>query len=662
MADLVTNLYDFNDDSMQRLMKDLNYMFTHLDERNVKRLYTEYCNIQSEDGETVISGPLLTMLDGAGTKRLEMGWDSVSGEFKFSIYDSTGGAAVELDSTGDAVFRGKINTAKDIYIGERAFIGWGGNTNLPEHASTKRGIYFLNPGSTQYVGSLYTTMWRYQSVGDTSPSLHLQSSGNLTLLSQRYMQLGVGDSASTTPSRIFITNTKYVITMLEWDASDDARISTDYGIYMGEKGIIPMYHGATHTVDKEIICTEDLEYDYVDSECRQFYVRNTKTIALPSTAWSIGVSADCDLSLSTNRLIGRGAKLKVKNSSANVMEIYLAISAVNLTESYDGTTFSTGIDKIVLIAYIDDPTAVQSVGPYAYLGQSSAACNIYYFNNQTFTTGWNILINDISPSSVIGAPDMTAVTWIKLGWKAVENSSGHYIIFDHLGLHRGSTMVYTSQYHDFMDYYSTGYKIYQNTYCFPFYDYPFSDNNCISLNGTTKNERMLTIGYNVPYFRSELEYTNLRSNCSPCIHYTINDNSTSRGFVETYVTSGYLILRGADIYGTTFGRKLAVDYGFSPEYQCIIGLKKSNYYDYTASYGSYAAYFYLNNFPNTYREIHSFFGPELEDVGYIPDIYYSEHKGTLHIGAAESGIGALITRATVKKSRKPINWRYTAKA
>ena len=42
MADLVNNLYEFSDDTMQRLMKDLNYMFTHLDERNVKRLYTEY--------------------------------------------------------------------------------------------------------------------------------------------------------------------------------------------------------------------------------------------------------------------------------------------------------------------------------------------------------------------------------------------------------------------------------------------------------------------------------------------------------------------------------------------------------------------------------------------------------------------------------------------
>lgn len=88
----------------------LNWLLKHLDHLNVKQLYTEYCNIQSEDGETIIKGPVLEMYDKQATPvlRLRQGYDPVTGNFVFELYNATGGQTVYIDSNGNAVFTGSI--------------------------------------------------------------------------------------------------------------------------------------------------------------------------------------------------------------------------------------------------------------------------------------------------------------------------------------------------------------------------------------------------------------------------------------------------------------------------------------------------------------------------------------------------------------------------
>ena len=96
-------------DQLIKLNRGLTYLFNHLDHANVKRLYTEYCDIRSKAGETVIDGPTLEMkAAGSTTIRLRMGWRPASTAFVFQLYNSTGVQTVGIDSSGDGTFTGTI--------------------------------------------------------------------------------------------------------------------------------------------------------------------------------------------------------------------------------------------------------------------------------------------------------------------------------------------------------------------------------------------------------------------------------------------------------------------------------------------------------------------------------------------------------------------------
>jgi len=96
-------------DHLAKLTKTLNYALNHLDDDNVRRLYTNYCQIKSEGGETEIDGPLLVMkAAGSTTIRLLAGYASSTGDFVFSLYNEDGAQTVGINSTGDATFTGEI--------------------------------------------------------------------------------------------------------------------------------------------------------------------------------------------------------------------------------------------------------------------------------------------------------------------------------------------------------------------------------------------------------------------------------------------------------------------------------------------------------------------------------------------------------------------------
>lgn len=109
MAKMGLPVYEFNEDGFNKMRKDLNFLFKNLDHSNVKRLYTEYCDIQSENGETIISGPLMTMLGtGSTTVRMKLGYDEVTDDFIFNLFNTAGVTTISLDANGDALFTGTI--------------------------------------------------------------------------------------------------------------------------------------------------------------------------------------------------------------------------------------------------------------------------------------------------------------------------------------------------------------------------------------------------------------------------------------------------------------------------------------------------------------------------------------------------------------------------
>lgn len=125
-------------DEIAKMRKELTWLLYHQDHVNVKRLETEYCDIRSHDGETVIDGPKLLMYDRQATPqlRLRAGYDEVTGDFLFELYNKAGVKTVGIDSNGDATFTGSI-TSSTITGGTIRTAATGGRIELTESGLTQ---------------------------------------------------------------------------------------------------------------------------------------------------------------------------------------------------------------------------------------------------------------------------------------------------------------------------------------------------------------------------------------------------------------------------------------------------------------------------------------------------------------------------------------------
>jgi len=145
------------EDTIAMLKRTLNWLMANLDHDNVKRLYTEYCSIQSANGETQIDGPVLKMSDKQTVPvlRLQMGYDSVQAKFVFEIYDPNGKKSVYLDENGTQVLDGQLlitylakvllHAYKDTYGGVLKIFDIGGNLNAKIGVESGAGV---NTGGT----------------------------------------------------------------------------------------------------------------------------------------------------------------------------------------------------------------------------------------------------------------------------------------------------------------------------------------------------------------------------------------------------------------------------------------------------------------------------------------------------------------------------------
>ena len=145
MAEFNFSLTDGNPDELAKLNKTLNWLMANLDHDNVTRLYTEYCSIQSENGETVIDGPLLKMTGGTTTIRLKMGKEG--NDFIFALYNNLGVQTVGLNSSGNII--SDYMTANHITVLEDLVVSGVGTIN-PSITLDVDGQY--NTGTKMYIG------------------------------------------------------------------------------------------------------------------------------------------------------------------------------------------------------------------------------------------------------------------------------------------------------------------------------------------------------------------------------------------------------------------------------------------------------------------------------------------------------------------------------
>lgn len=101
-------------------------------------LYTNLCTIMSANGKLTIENSLITMQDENNIVRFECGYKN--GKYVFCLYDATGEQNVYINSSGEAVFAGSINTKKDTTVGSRLNLQTTENVGEPQEPA----INFIN--------------------------------------------------------------------------------------------------------------------------------------------------------------------------------------------------------------------------------------------------------------------------------------------------------------------------------------------------------------------------------------------------------------------------------------------------------------------------------------------------------------------------------------
>jgi hypothetical protein len=91
------------------------------------------------------------------TLRLRAGYNSFSSDFVFELYDADGSLAIGLNSTGQVIVSGNIQTPKDVYVGKRLIVN-AETSNIPYvdeiedewyDFSFETGIFICNNGTTE---------------------------------------------------------------------------------------------------------------------------------------------------------------------------------------------------------------------------------------------------------------------------------------------------------------------------------------------------------------------------------------------------------------------------------------------------------------------------------------------------------------------------------
>lgn len=133
-----------------RLNKFFDWFFENLDSLNIKSITTEMTNVHSKNGETTIQGPMLVMKDSDGVTRLELGLNSSTGDFLFTLYNALGAANIQLDSTanGDGIITG--GTVRTAATGERVELS--GNQLKTYNADNQLNGLVTNAASGQHYG------------------------------------------------------------------------------------------------------------------------------------------------------------------------------------------------------------------------------------------------------------------------------------------------------------------------------------------------------------------------------------------------------------------------------------------------------------------------------------------------------------------------------
>ena len=159
--------------------KALKFSLTNIDSSNVTELNTNITNISSEDGETVINGPLLEMYDDTPTLRLKMGFDEDTSTFIFSLKDDSGSETIGVDSNGNAVFKGKVEIGSTFPIVIEDDSNLGKISFYDDDDNIVGSIFYIDATSSMSIG------------GGAGVDVDIASGSNLSLTAASDLELAV---------------------------------------------------------------------------------------------------------------------------------------------------------------------------------------------------------------------------------------------------------------------------------------------------------------------------------------------------------------------------------------------------------------------------------------------------------------------------------------
>jgi hypothetical protein len=566
MADLLNSLYGADSDSMERLRKDLNFMFSHLDYKNVKKLYTEYCEISSEHGETEIIGPVINMYSaGSTTLRLEMGWKASTSGFVFNLYDESGVQTIGLSGVGGtAVFSGSVQTLEDVYGGRHVVV----NSTIQPLAfipASPPGFVVMETlaGSTVITGRISST---YLST-EMRSLFFVHGFSETYFVGQQQLTMYQASTLLDYDLKIYSLSGRVQI-----GSSGTADTKLYKGVFIGEEYDRHLYTGTNRNASNRVVSIRDSGYE-LRKDLEYFFSRNVKILFKPSSTSLPATSTNCAITLSTRLMTSTNAgQLTALSSSLS----YTAVTET-LSPAHDFTTFNDGSaattdDYLVALAYISS-TAMMTTGTgiYLYFGQSSDAYFRFRFASTfgyTFNVGWNLFKMPLGRyDSVNGAPTFNNISYASLGYYCAQNNKSSYLIFDHVGIHRKNPSTWAAPpFTDTQVEYPTRWveKFYYNsTYCMPLLctantstvgislcaiDNPTV--NILTLGARSTSMEDITTRYFGPDFRAEMPIKLLNSNTeTPRIEWSVT--FFTNDIVKTYVTSGVLYL-SATIAGTSY--------------------------------------------------------------------------------------------------------------
>jgi hypothetical protein len=442
--------YTFDEDGLIRLQKDLNHLLNNLNDQNIKSLKTEYVDISSKGGETIIDGSLIEMYDwdiatskATTTLRLRMGYNKTSSNFEFNLWNSISTTpTLTLDSIGNAVFSGSVNTSDAMYVGNNIFLGQTGST-------LTKGLYFnaTTPTTAEAENTPDMKTALYITSSNLGIQVNINSTGIIDMSALNTIYLGhnitTGMSVSTSN---FLTNYKPLLVL-----GDETR----HTVFLGARFQYEptgAYYASSSLVEGQGYINN--AYWKMSDVIHGWWGYSGKIMDefASTVGWTPNILGYIDgtVSSSNARCIGNNGLTLVNNTTSSgdltMEKMYSNFAAI----WSNGTKYMSTDMMFYTLFYLYDLTRINTLSTKAYqveLASSSGGTDKRRWllggttTLSTLTTGWNVTLQKVDSDYYqdTGVFDMASLKFARISFEVKANSTGRIATMQSLGFVRRSS-------------------------------------------------------------------------------------------------------------------------------------------------------------------------------------------------------------------------------